>query len=41
MTGPQIQDTTDLHGARGHRAERECDRFEAAWRADQRPRIED
>jgi formylglycine-generating enzyme required for sulfatase activity len=36
-----MSDATDVQAARVHRAEGECDRFEAAWKAGQRPRIED
>jgi tetratricopeptide (TPR) repeat protein len=41
VTAPQPRDTADLPGTLLRRAEEECDRFEAAWRAGLRPRIED
>jgi len=41
MTRPQNQDATDVHAGPVYRAEAACDRFEAAWKAGQRPRVED
>jgi tetratricopeptide (TPR) repeat protein len=40
MSAPQDSDATDLTGARIRRADQECDRFEAAWKAGHRPNIE-
>jgi serine/threonine-protein kinase len=41
MSDPQSGTIADPRGPQARRAERECDRFEAAWKAGQRPRIED
>ena len=41
MSDPQRPDSVDLAEARVRRAEQACDRFEAAWQAGQRPRVED
>jgi hypothetical protein len=38
---PQSPDSADLPGATVRRAEQACDRFEAACKAGQRPRIEE
>jgi serine/threonine protein kinase/WD40 repeat protein len=40
MSNSDSRDDTDLLGTLVRRAERECDRFEAAWKAGQRPRLE-
>jgi hypothetical protein len=41
MSGSQNQDVTELVTAQVRRADQECDRFEAAWKAGRRPRVED
>jgi serine/threonine-protein kinase len=41
MNDPPSRDTADPSGTLVRRAERACDRFEAAWKAGQRPRVED
>jgi tetratricopeptide (TPR) repeat protein len=41
MSAPQDSDATDPTSARIHRADQECDRFEAAWKAGHRPNIEE
>jgi hypothetical protein len=41
MNDPPSHDTADASGTLVRRAERACDRFEAAWKAGQRPCIED
>jgi WD40 repeat protein len=41
MSEPVHRAVTELPGALSHRGDEACDRFEAAWKAGQRPRLED
>jgi tetratricopeptide (TPR) repeat protein len=41
MSDPLHRAVTELPGALSHRGDEACDRFEAAWKAGQRPRLED
>jgi WD40 repeat protein/serine/threonine protein kinase len=41
MNSPQSSGGPDLSETLMRRADQECDRFEAAWKAEERPRIED